>query len=173
MSIERSLRRVSAARLDAIARELLDASTLLAIATVTPGGKAHVNTAYFAWSDRFDVIWLSDPAATHSQNLRASSSVAAAVYDSHQSWGRRDRGVQLFGAGRELSGAKAREAERTYGARFPEYGESGLGAYRFYRLRPRRVKLFDETALGSGVFVAAALNRGRLSWLRTDVYRGG
>jgi uncharacterized protein YhbP (UPF0306 family) len=113
------MRRVAPARLDAIARSLLDASTLFSIATVTPGGKAHVSTAYFACSDRFDLVWLSDPSATHSRNLSGSASVAAAVYDSNQSWGGSDRGIQLFGAGRELDGAAAREAERTYAARFP------------------------------------------------------
>jgi uncharacterized protein YhbP (UPF0306 family) len=166
------MRRVAPARLDAIARSLLDASTLFSIATVTPGGKAHVSTAYFACSDRFDLVWLSDPSATHSRNLSGSASVAAAVYDSNQSWGGSDRGIQLFGAGRELDGAAAREAERTYAARFPAYPASERGNYCFYRLRPRRVKLFDEDALGGGVFVTASISRGRLSWVRTEVYRG-
>jgi hypothetical protein len=173
MPIERSLRRVSAARLDAIVRSLLDASPLVAIATVTPGGRAHVNTAYFAWSERLDLVWLSAPAAAHSRNLRASGTVAAAVYDSHQSWGQPDRGIQLFGTGRDLErGAAARDAERIYAARFLEYGDAGPGGYRFYRLRPRRVKLFDERELGSGVFVTASVAGGRLAWVRTEVYRG-
>jgi len=165
------MRRVAPARLDAIARSLLDASTLFSIATVTPGGKAYVNTAYFAWSDRFDLVWLSDPSSAHSRNLRANATVAAAVCDSNQSWGESDRGMQLFGAGRELDGAAARAAERTYGARFPTYAESERAGYCFYWLRPRRVKLFDEAALGAGVFVTAAVSRGRLGWARTDVYR--
>ncbi len=162
---------MSAARLDAIARSLLDASKLVALATVTPGGRAHANTAYFAWSERFDLVWLSEPNATHSRNVRANGSVAAAVYDSSQSWGRPDRGIQLFGAGRELRGAAAREAGRVYAARFPAYRESELGAYRFYRLRPRRLKLFDEKALGTGVFVTASVTQGRLAWVRTELYR--
>jgi uncharacterized protein YhbP (UPF0306 family) len=165
------MRRVAPARLDAIARSLLDASTLFSIATVRPGGKAHVNTAYFAWSDRFDLVWLSDPSATHSRNLSGSASVAAAVYDSNQSWGGSDRGIQLFGAGRELDRSAAREAERTYAARFPAFRDSLRAGYRFFRLRPRRVKLFDEDALGAGVFVTAAVAGGRLTWVRTDVHR--
>jgi uncharacterized protein YhbP (UPF0306 family) len=163
---------VSAGRLEAIARSLLDASTLVALATVAPGGKAHVNAAYFAWSERFDLVWFSAPAAAHSRNLRVSGTVAATVYDSRQSWGRHDRGIQLFGTGRELEGSAARDAARTYAARFPEYAESELGGYRFYRLRPRRVKLFDEEELGDGVFVTASVTGGRLAWVRTEVYRG-
>ena len=171
MPIQPSMRRVAAARLEAIARSLLDASPLVAIATVTRGGKAYVNTAYFAWSQRFDLIWLSAPEATHSRNLRASATVAAAVYDSGQSWGAPDRGIQVFGTGRELEGAAARGAAQTYAERFPEYTQSELGAYRFYRLRPRRLKLFEEAALGPGVFVIAGVSGSRLTWMRTELYR--
>jgi hypothetical protein len=35
-------------RIATLAHKLLDASTLYAIATVSPGGRAHVNTDYFA-----------------------------------------------------------------------------------------------------------------------------
>src|SRR5688572_30501508 len=49
---------LSASRLRALARRLLGASTLCAIATVAPGGRAHVNTAYFAWSDDYEIVWI-------------------------------------------------------------------------------------------------------------------
>src|SRR5215218_1004207 len=54
-------RPLAAARRVATARQLLDASTLCAITTVTPSGRAHTNTAYFAWSRDFDIVWLSEP----------------------------------------------------------------------------------------------------------------
>ena len=38
---------------------------------------------------------------------------------------------------------------------FSGYRGSEFGGYRFYRFRPRRLKVFDERALGSGVFVTA------------------
>ena len=46
-----------------------------------------------------------------------------------------------------------------------------LSAYRFYRFRPRRMKLFDETSLGGGVFVLATVRNGQVAWERTEVYR--
>src|SRR5919109_372360 len=104
MSIERSKRRVAAARMVAMTRDLLNAAPLCAIATVARGGGAYVNTAYFAWSPEFDLVWLSDPQARHSGNVRANGSVAIAVYDSNQSWGRPDRGIQMFGTAREAEG---------------------------------------------------------------------
>jgi uncharacterized protein len=167
--IERSSRRVGAGRLRKLARDLLDASTLCAIATVSSGGRAHANTAYFAWTPELDLVWLSDRAARHSRNLRENGSAAVVVYDSAQTWGRPDRGVQLFGTARE---AADEDAAAAYAARFPQLGGPLSSAYRLYRFRPRRMKLFDERALGAGTFVTARVrSRGELVWERTDVYR--
>ena len=163
--ITRSKRRVSTARLRSIAEELLEASTLCAISTISPRGKAHVNTAYFAWAPDLRIVWLSEPRAQHSRNLRASPSAAVAVFDSHQTWGKPDRGVQLFGSARP----GADDAEEVYAARFPDY--EGFEAYRPYELVPSRVKLFDERALGAATFVTARLGRnGKLVWERTELY---
>jgi uncharacterized protein YhbP (UPF0306 family) len=154
----------------AIARSLLDGSTLCAIATVS-GRQAHVNTAYFAWAPDFRLVWLSEPSAKHSRNLRGNRTAAIAVFDSHQSWGKPDRGIQLLGSARELSGKAAEEAERIYAERFPHYRRQDNSAYAFYGLRPRRLKLFDEPTLGRGVFVTARIAAGgELVWQRTEVY---
>jgi uncharacterized protein YhbP (UPF0306 family) len=162
---------MAASRLADAARGLLDASTLCAIATVAPRGGAHVNTAYFAWSPDFDIVWLSEPAADHSRNLSRNSSTAIAVYDSRHVWGKQDRGIQLFGTAAPLSGRAADAARDVYGERFPEAANTDLTGYAVYRFRPRRLKLFDELAFGRGVFVTAAVrSRGRLAWTRTQVY---
>jgi len=168
--VERSSKHPSASRLAAIARRLLEASTLCAIATVSPGGRAHVNTAYFAWGPDFDVVWLSAPEARHSRNVRANPSAAVAVFRSTQRWGGSDRGIQLFGRARELGGQAAREAERLYAKRFKSY-QGDLPAYRFYRLRTSRIKLFEEHVLGAGTFVTVRLEpKGRVRWERTESY---
>jgi uncharacterized protein len=171
MPIERSAQRFSARRLAELARELLDGSMLCAVATVSSRGRAHVNTVYFAWDDELTLVWLSDPEAQHSRNVRGGGSAAVAVFDSTQSWGGPDRGIQLFGSARE-AGRAAEEAESVYARRFPGYDRAELAGYRFYRFRPRRIKLFHEEALGSGVFVTATVvGGGRLEWLRTERYR--
>jgi uncharacterized protein YhbP (UPF0306 family) len=154
-----------------MAGSLLDASTLCAIATVRPRGGAYVNTAYFASSPEFDLFWLSDPDAEHSRNLRANPAAAIAIYDSTQSWGEPDRGLQLFGSARQIGGPIALDAERSYAARFPAYTPGELSGYRIFRFRPRRMKIFDETALGGGVFVTASVRKGQLAWERTEIYR--
>ena len=170
MPIQRSNRPVAAARMARLARQLLDAAPLCAIATVAPRGRAHVNTAYFAWSPDFEIVWLSAREARHSRNLDASASTAIAVFASNQTWGQPDRGIQLFGSAAEAAGD---DAEALYADRFPAYRHEDLGAYRFYRFRPSRLKLFDERELGTGVFVTArVVGGGGLVWRRTDVYRG-
>jgi uncharacterized protein YhbP (UPF0306 family) len=170
MPIVRSSKHPSNTRLAAIARRLLDASTLCAIATVSPGGRAHINTAYFAWGPALEIVWLSAPDARHSRNVRANASAAVAVFRSTQTWGGSDRGIQLFGRARELRGRAALEAERLYAKRFRAY-QGDLPAFRFYRLLTRRMKLFDERLLGGGTFVTVSVQRGgRVNWDRTESF---
>jgi hypothetical protein len=86
MGIERSKRPLAASRIARAARQLLDTSTLCAIATVAPRDRAHISTAYFAWTPKLEIVWLSEPRANHSRNVRANDSVAITVYDSTQHW---------------------------------------------------------------------------------------
>jgi uncharacterized protein YhbP (UPF0306 family) len=165
MTIERSGRRVSAARLLDLVEHLLGASTLCAISTVGPRGRAYVNIAYFAWAPDLRIIWLSEPGAQHSRNLRSNASAAIAVYDSGQTWGKPDRGIQLFGDAQ----AGGPDAAEIYARRFSAYERRE--SYRFYELVPRRVKLFDERELGAATFVTARVRGGKLAWAGTEVYR--
>ena len=170
MAITPSRRRIGKARLRTVLAELLQASKLCAIATVD-GTRAHVNTAYFAWSDDLRVVWISDADAAHSKNLRRNRTAAVAVYDSRQAWGNPDRGLQLFGSARELRGNDADEARSVYGRRFRGYSAKDFALYRCYEFRPRQAKLFDERRLGAGVFVTARIaGDGTLTWERTEIY---
>ena len=102
--------------------------------------------------------------------MRANPSAAVAVFRSTQRWGGSDRGIQLFGRARELRGRSAVEAERLYAQRFRAY-RGDLPAYRFYRLRTSRMKLFDERVLGGGTFVTVSVEpKGRVRWERTESY---
>lgn len=144
----------------------MDAAPLCSLATVSSGGRSHINHMYFAWSDRFDIFWISDPDSIHSRNLVRNSSAAITIYDSHQTWGRPDRGTQLFGT---AGITKNRDARRIYGARFRDYDAESddLPTYRF---RARRVKLFDERLLAPGTLVFARVNGDSLKWVRTEVW---
>ena len=125
---------------------------------------------YFAWTSRFEVVWISDPDSRHSRNLLTDSSAAITVFDSHQTWGRPDRGIQLFGTASAVSGRAAREAELVYSARFPSYDPTVADSYPIYRFRPREVKLFYERVLGDGTLVTARVTKDRLAWMRTEEF---
>lgn len=124
---------------------------------------------YFAWNDPFDVFWASDPDSRHSRNLLKNSTAAVTIYDSRQTLGRPDRGIQLFGSGALVAGRAAHAAELAYSKRFPSYGPEVSESYPFYRFRPRSVKLFDERALSGGMLVTARVTPAGLTWLKTEV----
>lgn len=147
----------------------MNASPLCSLATVSPAGNAHINHMYFAWTDRFEVYWISDPDSLHSRNLTWNSSAAVTIYDSHQTWGRPDRGIQLFGAAGVTRGPASQNARRVYGRRFRDYVADAydLPAYRF---RPRTLKLFDERSLAGGTLVTARVTPEGLAWAKTEVW---
>ena len=136
-------------------------NVLCSMATVSPAGRAHINTAYFAWSPRVELFFYSYPTSHHGRNIARDGSMAVAVFESDQKWGRPDRGVQLFGTCSEAKGALARAAERWYVRRFPGYRrwreqskqEEGGFTLRPYRFVARSARLFDERIFGGGVFV--------------------
>ena len=168
------MRPVARHRIERAAFELLDASSLCAVSTVSPRAMPHVSAVYFAWNRSFEIFWLSDVSARHSRNIQTRPGVAITVYDSSQVWGRPDRGIQLFGSARRLTVADCAQVESLYAARFERYTPSDLSAYRFYEFRAERLKVFDESVFGSGVFVTAVVGDDRrLSWERTDVVSGG
>ena len=146
----------------------MDAAPLFALSTQSPGARPHISHMYFGWSDRFEIFWISDPESRHSRNLAANSSSAATIFDSHQTWGKPDRGIQLFGSAGVLIGRAAREGERIYGARFGDFDASS-NPLPIYRFRPRTVKLFDEREFGGATFVTARVTRAGLAWLKTEV----
>ena len=163
MTVERRSRRFSSLKLENVARRLMNASPLCSLATVTPGGRAHINHMYFAWTDRYEAFWYSDPESRHSRNLDHNSTAAITIYDSRQVNGRPDRGIQLFGSAGIATGDDAR---RVYTRKFRGLDPSGFTAYRF---RARAVKLFDEPAFGPATFVTARVTRNGLVWAKTEV----
>ena len=144
----------------------MNAAPLCSLATVSPGGRAHINHMYFAWSLRFDVVWISDPDSIHSRNLAGNSSAAVTIYASNQVWGRPDRGIQLFGTARETA---ALDAARIYSRRFRDF-DVEQNDLPYYRFRPRTVKLFDERSLAPGTLITARLAPDGLAWSRTEVW---
>lgn len=155
---------------------ILRNNVLCSIATVR-GNRAHINTAYFAYSPALELYFLSAPDSVHCRNLEANPSMAMTVFSSAQTWGKPDRGIQLFGVARKARGREAEVARRWYAKRFRAYALTVTGtseanrrqtrqlqSYRFYRFVPTKVKVLDEREFGDGVFVVAAIPRRRRGW---------
>ena len=146
---------------------VLDETTLGAWATVTSGGEAHVNTAYYSYSEDLVLHFMSHPNSLHCLNVSANSSMAVAIFASEQKWTDPGRGLQLFGRCDQLRGEDAETAERAYGQRFRTYadwkgslkpGDAALD-YRFYRFVPHTVKVLDEAEFGDAVWVEVQVAR--------------
>ena len=166
MTVEGRARKFSSALLERIARRLMNASSLCALATVSPRGRAHINHMYFAWTRRHEVIWFSDRDSVHSRNLERDSTAAITIYDSHQVMGHPDRGIQLFGRAGAAAGKAAEEATRVYVRRF---GVDPSG-YEPFVFRARMVKLFDERSLSPATLVTAPVTSDGLVWSKTEVW---
>jgi uncharacterized protein YhbP (UPF0306 family) len=124
---------------------------------------------YFASAGSFNVFWISDADSIHSRNLVRNRAAAITVYDSHQTWGKRDRGMQLFGTAGVVTGRAADEAATAYSTRFQDFDADG-SELPYYRFHPRTVKLFDERSLDAGTLVTARVTSDGLAWLKTEVW---
>jgi uncharacterized protein YhbP (UPF0306 family) len=157
--------RRSEKRVRSSVRSILERTPLCSLATVDSRGRAHSSHVYFAYSAECDIYFMSDPNSKHCRHLRNNPSMAISVYDSRQRWGRPDRGVAFHGVCREATGRRRADAESVYGRRFPAYRAwrrtvrpgDAASKWRFFRFVARRVKIFDEPRLGTGVFVTASV----------------
>jgi hypothetical protein len=162
MGIKVIERNLSDERVQKSIRSILRENLLCSMATVAPGNRSHINTAYFCYSQDFELYFLSYPTSLHCRNLKSNPSMAMAIFSSKQTWGEPDRGLQLFGSCQEVRGPGEKRGRALYRERFPRYGSESpsLRQLRLYQFLPRRIKVFDEVEFGGGVFVNTYVRRG-------------
>lgn len=97
--------------------ELLEETAALTLATLDPDGAPRATPLFFA-ADDLALIFLSDPASQHCQNLQADPRCAAAVVPDVTDW-RALRGLQLRGRARRVRAAETPRALHLYLRRFP------------------------------------------------------
>ena len=61
---------------------ILKDTVLCSMATVTGDNRAHINTAYFCYSDELELYSLSHPNSLHCRNLSTNASMACLLYTS-------------------------------------------------------------------------------------------
>src|SRR5256714_6644685 len=172
MVVRRARTHISERRIRASVLRVLASNKLCSIATVARENRAHINTAFFAYSPNFELYFLSDPQSLHCRNLVSNPSMAMTIFNSSQNWDAPGRGIQLFGRGHRTQGRQAVRAENAYGSRFPAFRRwlegthpaerrqaALLRSYALFRFLPTRVKILDEAEFGSAVFIIAAVRR--------------
>ncbi|PID30578.1 hypothetical protein CSA80_01065 [Candidatus Saccharibacteria bacterium] len=135
---------------------ILEANQTGAMSSIA-GDKAHINTAYFAYTSKLELFFVSLPSDTHSINITENNSVALSFWSESSTWSENLQGVQIFGTAEELGiGPKLVEGMKVFAARYPAVSAiiKNPGAFkdgvavRMFRVQSERVKLLDEPRFG-------------------------
>jgi uncharacterized protein YhbP (UPF0306 family) len=135
--------------------ELLSEQPVLTLAVADAEGLWAAPVYYAAAG--FDLYFVSDPASRHCRAAAEGRTVAGSVHDDSEGW-EKIRGLQMEGTVALVAGAELQNTMRLYVARFPftgvffeQFDKLGpelarrAAAVRFFRFRPRRVVLVDNT----------------------------
>lgn len=145
------------AALEARIRAFLDARNVLTLATSGEQG-AWAAAVFYATGPALELYFISDPDTRHARELARQPTVAATVQDAATPW-TAVQGLQIDAVAEHVGAASRGEAEACYLARFPEIAAllarpagaaaaavaSRFAASTFYVLRPRRIRLIDNT----------------------------
>jgi nitroimidazol reductase NimA-like FMN-containing flavoprotein (pyridoxamine 5'-phosphate oxidase superfamily) len=104
-----------------VAREIIDQSRYMVVATADPSGQPWASPVYFAASDYRDFFWVSEPEATHSINLRDRREVGIVIFDSSVPIGQ-GQGVYVLGVARELPAHETSEGIEIFSKRSVSHG---------------------------------------------------
>jgi uncharacterized protein YhbP (UPF0306 family) len=151
---------------------ILAANELCSMATVNDSSSPYINTAYYAFKDDLRIYFLSNPIRQHSLNLANNSSIALSIFTSAQPFASLAQGLQIFGDCHLTNQDEARDAFHAFSRRFPKLLDevatfeeylAGMIKGRFYEIRPRTIKIFDEPCFGKGIWVLVNVNTENLA----------
>jgi nitroimidazol reductase NimA-like FMN-containing flavoprotein (pyridoxamine 5'-phosphate oxidase superfamily) len=126
-----------------IAKEIVDATLYMVLATADPSGQPWATPVYFAHRDYREFFWVSQPDATHSVNLRDRREVGIVIFDSTQPINT-GAGVYISGVARELPAHETAEGLEVFSRRTVEHGAE---AWTDEDVRPpARHRLYQATA---------------------------
>jgi len=158
----------SDAKLNKSISGILEKSILCSIATLGKNNTSYIHTAYFAFNEKLELYFLSDPHTQHCVNIENNPSVAVAVSDSRQVWQKPKQGLQLFGTCQLARRTSKISSEYNYIKRFVGYRdwmkiltdqERKAFTSKFYIIKVDSVKIFDEPTFGEEVYITLKINR--------------
>jgi hypothetical protein len=127
----------------ALAREIIDKALYMVVATSDPSGQPWASPVYFAHRDYRDFFWISQPDATHSENLRERREVGIAIFDSSQPVDTGE-GAYVLGVARELPAHETAEGIENFSERSVSHGGGEISAEDVSP--PARHRLYQATA---------------------------
>lgn len=126
-------------------QKYLETYHVLILATVDEGGP-WATPLFYASDENFDLYFLSEPSVRHSQAIARTPRVSAAVHGGSTGW-TDIMGIQLDGWASAVSDELEEHARECYEAKFP-FALALVPSdrsYRFYRIRPRWLRLIDNS----------------------------
>jgi uncharacterized protein YhbP (UPF0306 family) len=134
-----------------VAREIIDQSLYMAVATADRSGQPWASPVYYAPSDYRDFFWISQPDATHSENLRERREVGIAIFDSTVPIGK-GQGVYVLGVAREIPAHETADGVEIFSKRSVEHGGEPLSVedvspparHRLYQATAEAIYVLDE-----------------------------
>jgi pyridoxine/pyridoxamine 5'-phosphate oxidase len=127
----------------ALARAIIEKSLYMVVSTADPSGQPWASPVYFAHRDYRDFFWISQPDATHSENLRERREVGIAIFDSSQSI-ETGEGAYVLGVARELPAHETAEGIEVFSKRSVSHGGEEISAEDVSP--PARHRLYQATA---------------------------
>ena len=123
--------------------------------TIATGGKEHpwIACVYYTFDGDLNLYFLSSPETLHCKQIEANKHVAVSIADSRQKVTDKKKGLQIYGAVKQISGMnKVKHALRMWkqviGVKDPELTYENMMKKvikgRMYQVTPKRIKFFNQ-----------------------------
>ncbi len=128
-------------------QKVLDKGYLMSLATTDDGGVWVADVVYV--DDNFNIYWMSDSGARHSQAISKNGSVAGTITISGN--GEDNLGIQFDGIAKKIDGKRYDLALKHYVKReklMPKESDDILDGDSWYVLKLRKIELIHEKLFG-------------------------
>jgi nitroimidazol reductase NimA-like FMN-containing flavoprotein (pyridoxamine 5'-phosphate oxidase superfamily) len=127
----------------AVAKEIIDGSLYIVLATADRSGQPWASPVYFAHSGYREYFWISDPEADHSEHLIERREVGIVIFDSTAPINT-GQGVYMSGVAVELPAHECAEPIEIFSKRSVSHGGEEWNLEDV--VEPARLRLYRATA---------------------------
>jgi uncharacterized protein YhbP (UPF0306 family) len=106
---------------EAVARGFIDTNLYMTLGTADAAGRPWASPVYYAFTGYSELLWVSRPDATHSQNLAERPELGIVIFDSTVPIGT-GQGVYMEAVAEEVPGAEVERAIEVYSRRAQAHG---------------------------------------------------